>query len=53
MKLSEVERILQTYTLEEILELNEKTEEETLIFLVSSEFISLPDILPVDYDQTS
>lgn len=44
------ERVLETYTLEEILELNERTEEETLRFLVRAEFIHLPDPLPVDVD---
>lgn len=44
------ERVLQTYSLEEILELNNKTEAEVLDFLVSSEYLELPDPLPVDVE---
>jgi len=46
--LSKVERILQTYTLEEIFELNDLTEEDVLLFLVEEEFLELPDPEPVD-----
>lgn len=41
-------KILETYTLEEILELNEVTEEECLEYLIENRFIRLPDVLPVD-----
>lgn len=50
MILSEIERVLQTYTLEEILELNDVTEEEVLTFLVATKFVTLPDPQPVDID---
>jgi hypothetical protein len=43
-----VERVLETYTLSEIIEDNELTEEEVLQFLLEQEFIKLPLILPVD-----
>jgi hypothetical protein len=45
---SSYSKILETYTLEEILELSEVTEEECLEYLIESRFIKLPDILPVD-----
>ena len=43
-----VERVLQTYSLEEIFEVNEVTEEEVLFFLLDKEFIKLPNPRPVD-----
>lgn len=45
-----LERVLDTYTLEEIFELNDRTETEVLDFLVSSEYLELPDPLPVDVE---
>jgi len=42
------ERYLETYSLEEILEWNEVTEAEVLMFLVEKQFISLPNPMPVD-----
>lgn len=42
------EYLLDTYSMEEILELNERTEEEALEFMVEQGFLSLPSILPVD-----
>ena len=53
MRLSEIERVLDTYTLEDILDLNDKTEAEILQFLVNSDFLSLPEVLPVDVDDES
>jgi hypothetical protein len=50
VRLSEVERVLDTYSLEDILELNDKTEAEVLQFLVNSDFLSLPEVLPVDVE---
>jgi len=43
-----VSLILQTYTLEEILEHNDVTEEEALSFMVSEGLLSLPNPKPVD-----
>jgi len=43
-------KILETYSLEEILELNDLTSEDALEFLIDEKFMTLPDILPVDYD---
>jgi len=45
------EHLLQTYTLEEILELNGKTEDEALEFMLEAKFLDTPDPKPVDiYD---
>jgi hypothetical protein len=46
---SRLSKVLQTYTLEEILEFNDLTEEEVLFFLVEEDFIQLPDPKPVDF----
>lgn len=40
--------ILQAYTLSELLELNDKTEEDCLEFLVEEGFIELPEVLPLE-----
>lgn len=42
--------ILETYTLSEILELNDLTDEEVLEYLVEQRIITLPDIKPLTYD---
>lgn len=42
--------ILEAYTITELLELNDKTEEECLEFLVDMKFITLPEVLPLDYE---
>ncbi len=42
--------ILETYSLEEILELNDKTTEDCLEFLVEEEFVKLPSIKPLDFE---
>lgn len=44
------ERYLATYSLEEILELNELTEADALFFMVEEEFLKLPSVKPVDLD---
>ena len=41
---------LETYTLEDILELNDKTLEDCLEFLVEEKFVKLPIIKPLDFD---
>lgn len=41
-------KYLETYSLEELYELNDVTEEEILKFLVETEFLVLPTIKPVD-----
>lgn len=48
MKYEEVERLLDTYSLEEILELNELTETDVLFFLLEKHFVKVPDPCPVD-----
>jgi len=45
--------ILETYTLEEILELNDKTTEDCLEFLVEEGFVKLPSIKPLDFEWRS
>ena len=48
--MSEYYTILETYTIEDILDLNDITEEEALDYLVTQGFIKLPDIKPFDFD---
>lgn len=42
--------ILETYTISEILELNDLTDEDALKFLVEQDFVNLPEILPLEFD---
>lgn len=42
--------ILDTYTLEEILEWNDVTNDEALGFMVDKGFIKLPNPRPISYD---
>lgn len=42
--------ILETYTLSEIFELNDLTEEEVLEYLVSQRVITLPEIKPLEFE---
>lgn len=44
-----IERILGTYDFSEILELNDLTEEEVLLYLVEQEYLTLPNPKPADY----
>lgn len=44
------ETLLEAYSLVEILELNDRTEEEALDFLVTQGFLKLPDIRPLDFE---
>lgn len=44
----DLERILDTYSLEEIFELNDLTEVDVVLFLVEQKFLELPEPLPVD-----
>lgn len=46
--IQEIEKYLRTYSLEEIFEINELTEEDVLYYLVEQEFLELPDPSPVD-----
>ena len=41
--------ILDAYSLEEILELNDLTTEDCLEFLVEEGFVSLPEIKPLEF----
>jgi hypothetical protein len=45
---NKAEKILGTYSLEEIFEQNDKTEADVLYFLLQSEYLELPEILPID-----
>ena len=47
MNLVEVENILQTYSFNEILEFNDLSEEDTLLFLIEEEFVVLPNPTPI------
>ena len=42
--------ILDVYSLEEILELNDLTTEDALEFMVEEEFVKLPSITPLEFD---
>ena len=42
---------LEVYSLEEILEYNDITEEELLMFLLDERFLKLPDVEPLDFDE--
>lgn len=48
MDLSQIEIILETYSLEEILELNELTEADLLHYAVEEKFLELPEYRPVN-----
>jgi hypothetical protein len=48
--LTDYAALLDVYTLEEILELNDMTTEELLIYLVEEKIISLPEIQPIEFD---
>ena len=50
MKLAEAEHLLDTYTLEEILELNDLTEADALLYLIQTEFIEKPKITPLEFE---
>jgi hypothetical protein len=45
--------LLETYTLSEIIELNDLTDEEVLEYLVAHKIIRLPDITPLEFNETS
>ena len=42
--------VLDTYSLEEILEMNDLTEEDILRILVTSKIIDLPDVIPLEFE---
>lgn len=46
----EAEHLLETYSFEELLELNELTEADVLRFLLDEEFIEAPEIKPLDFE---
>lgn len=46
----QIERVLQTYTLDEVLELNELTEADALYFMTEQKFVTLPNPKPLDFD---
>lgn len=50
VNIDQLEKYLETYSLEEILEFNEMTEAEMLLYLVREEVISLPNPSPCDLD---
>lgn len=42
--------ILDVYSIEDILELNDLTTEDLLIYLVEEGFLSLPNVKPLEFD---
>lgn len=48
-----IEKVLETYSLEEIMELNDLTDYDVLSILVEEGHVSLPERLPVDYHDPS
>lgn len=42
--------ILDAYTIEDLLELNDKTTEDCLEYLVEEGFINLPDVQPLEFE---
>lgn len=42
--------LLDTYSLEEIFELNDLTTEEVLSYLVDQKFVYLPEIQPLEFE---
>ena len=42
--------LLETYTLSEIIELNDLTDEEVLEYLVARRIVKLPDIKPLEFE---
>lgn len=48
--MTEYDSTLEVYSLEEVLELNDKTPEEALEYLVTSGYISLPDVRAMDFE---
>lgn len=46
--LNDIESVLETYSFSEVLELNNLTEEDALLFLVNEELVELPDVKPLD-----
>lgn len=48
--LEEAEHLLETYSLEEILDLNDVTEADALAFLLEEEFLEPPEVRPLDFE---
>jgi hypothetical protein len=48
--LTDYAAILSCYSITELLELNDKSEEELLIFLVEEGYLSLPEVTPLEFD---
>lgn len=48
--LTDFAAILEVYSITELLELNDKSEEELLTFLVEDGYLTLPEIRPIDFD---
>lgn len=48
LSIEEIDKILECYSLEQIIQLNDLTEAEVLLILVEEDVLKLPHILPVD-----
>lgn len=42
--------VLEVYTLSEILELNDKTDEDCLEYLVEEGYVKLPSVTPLEFE---
>ena len=47
----EIEGVLDCYTLEEILEYNDLSLQDALLFLVEQEFLELPKYRPLEFEE--
>lgn len=52
LSIEEIDKILECYSLEQIIQLNDLTEAEVLLILVEEDVLKLPSILPVDIHDT-
>jgi hypothetical protein len=46
----ELEHLLEVYSFQDILELNDRSEADALEFLVNQDFLILPQVKPLDFD---
>lgn len=51
MKLAEAEHLLETYELEEILNEQDLTLADALLYLVQTEFIERPRVTPLEFEE--
>ena len=49
ISVQDIENLLDVYTFEDILDLNDLTEADVLLFLVDQGFVNLPKIKPLNF----